>query len=206
VRGGGAEILDEEYFGRHCPGKAGPGEWLGVHAAAHRLGLMTNATMLYGRGETAGQRMKHLLRLRELQDKSLEGGRGHFQCFVPLPFIPGEGEAEADGRGPSGLLDLQTIAISRLVLDNIEHIKAFWPMLGVNLAQVALAFGADDFDGTVRQYRIVTQGADNPTDSLSVESIRRLIREAGREPIERDAFYRPSGGEKKGVRENKINI
>lgn len=195
--GGGAEILSEEYFRRACPDKPGPEKWLAVHAAAHRRGLMTNATMLYGYIESPAERIEHLIKLRKLQDESLRNGKGRFQCFVPLPFIrphekPGEpSPATPDDDSTDVLTDLKTIAISRLMLDNIDHVKAFWPMLGVKLAQIALCFGANDLDGTVQQYRIVEKNRDNTTNSLSAEQIRALISETGRTPVRRDAFYRP---------------
>jgi len=201
--GGGAEILEEGYFRRNCPGKPGPREWLGVHAAAHRLGLMTSATMLHGFDETPAQRVGHLLTLRRLQDESLEGGRGHFQCFVPLPYVPpgsfcggsaaGAGAAGAESPAAfNAVEDLKTMAISRLVLDNVPHVKAFWPLLGVNVAQVALAFGADDLEGTVREYQIATaEGAAG--QEMSIERIERLIREARREPVRRGGLV-PAGG------------
>ncbi|MFC1782515.1 radical SAM protein [Planctomycetota bacterium] len=194
--GGGAEILSEEYFRRACPDKPGPEDWLQVHATAHQLGLMTNATMLYGHIESPADRVAHMMKLRKLQDESLKKDKGRFQCFVPLPFIhphekPSEPSPESpDEDGTNVLTDLKTIAISRLMLDNIDHVKAFWPMLGEKLAQIALGFGANDLDGTVQQYRIVEKNRDNPTDSLSVEQIRALISETGRLPVQRDAFYR----------------
>lgn len=171
--GGGAEILDEEYFARHCPGKPGPAVWEAVHRAAHRLGLNTGATMLFGYDETVEQRVKHLLRVRAVQDEALAVGKGRFGCFVPLPYVgPG-------GRRQDAAEVLRTIAVARLMLDNVEHVKAFWPMLGVELAQVALGFGADDLEGTVRTYEIVEGKAE---DGMSVERLEGLIREAQREP------------------------
>ena len=187
--GGGAEILDEEYFRQVCPAKPGPDEWLAVHAAAHRLGLMSTCTMLYGYVETLEQRIGHLLKLRELQDESTAAGGGHFQCFVPLPYTAGDVAGQTTA--PNALDDLRTIAVSRLMLDNIEHVKAFWPMLGVNLAQVALCFGADDLDGTVQQYRIVNHGADGDSASLSLDRLIRLITEAGRTPVRRKSGRYP---------------
>jgi len=185
--GGGAEILSEGYFRENCPKKAGPGKWLGVHAAAHRLDIMTNATMLYGYTESLEERVGHLLKLREAQDQSLQGDKGCFQCFVPLPYIPPDGSGQE--RSVDAISDLKTIAISRLLLDNFSHIKAFWPMLGVNLAQVALAFGADDLDGTVEQYGIVPQQNGRP--SLAAGTIQRLIAETGLRAVQRGPFYQP---------------
>jgi aminodeoxyfutalosine synthase len=182
--GGGAEIFHPEIRGQICEHKADAGKWLDVHRAAHELGLRTNCTMLYGHLENAYHRVDHLIRLRELQDRT-----GGFQTFIPLAFHP-ENTGLAHLPKPSALLDLRTIAVSRLMLDNIPHIKAYWIMLGLGTAQTALAYGADDIDGTVRHELIYHDaGADTP-ELLTVEEIRRLIVEAGREPIERDTLYR----------------
>ncbi len=212
--GGGAEILIDEYFRRNCPGKPAPAEWLNIHATAHRLGILSNATMLFGYTETLQQRITHLLKLRKLQDISLAKYNCGFQCFVPLPFV------KVSVSGMLNAIDiLKTIAISRLMLDNIDHIKAFWPMMGIGLAQTALCFGADDLGGTVGRYEIVpttnmlhninadTANCNNKThvtgrgisgsppgpasQQLSVEQIRRLINEARREPVQRDGYYKP---------------
>lgn len=182
--GGGAEILDEGYFAQFAPQKSSPEQWLSVHATAHRLGLMTNATMLFGYRETLEQRIGHLLKIRQLQDQSLQVGKGSFQCFVPLPYISGDtGEKVC----AEGFLELKTIAISRLMLDNVPHIKAFWPMLGVGLAQVALAFGADDLEGTVQRYEVVTPaGGGRGKAELTESQLQNLIRQTGREPVRRD--------------------
>jgi aminodeoxyfutalosine synthase len=156
-----------------------------IHRTAHQLGLRTNATMLYGHLENAYHRIDHLLRLRELQDET-----GGFQTFIPLAFHP-ENTGLAHIKKPSGSMDLRTMAICRLMLDNFDHIKAYWIMLGIGTAQIALSYGADDLDGTVRHELIYHDaGADTP-EILSVEDIRRLILEAGREPIERDTLYHP---------------
>jgi len=191
--GGGAEILTDDYFRRFCPGKPMPEQWLAVHAAAHKLGLMTNATMLYGYQETPDDCVTHMLRLRQLQDDSLQRGAGSFQCFVPLPFCSADRTT-----GQNALASLRTIAISRLLLDNIPHIKSFWPMLGINLAQVALCFGANDIDGTVGDYRIVetSSDADAAPTCLSEKQLRRLIVEAGGIPVCRDGFYGPIRNER----------
>ncbi len=182
--GGGAEIFDPEVRRKICPRKADADRWLEVHRTAHRLGLRTNATMLYGHVETARQRIDHLLRLRDLQDET-----GGFQAFVPLKFHPSN-TAMSGVRPASALDDLRMMAVSRLMLDNFEHIKAYWISLGVGTAQTALAYGADDLDGTVRYERIHHDaGADAP-EALSVARLRELIAEAGREPIERDSLYR----------------
>jgi len=182
--GGGAEIFDPAVRAKICPRKADADAWLDVHRTAHRLGLRTNATMLYGQVETAAHRIDHLLRLRDLQDET-----GGFQAFVPLKFHP-LNTAMSHLRPASALDDLRVIAVSRLMLDNFDHIKAYWISLGVGTAQTALAYGADDLDGTVRRERIHHDaGADAP-EVLSVDRLRELIVEAGREPIERDSLYR----------------
>ena len=145
--------------------------------------------MLYGYQERLVDRISHLLKLRRQQDESSGQGCGRFQCFVPLPFIQ-LGESNSVGQRINVLDELKTIAISRLMLDNFDYVKAFWPMLGVKPAQVALSFGANDLDGTVQQYQIVHKNRDNAVDSLSVADIRALIVEADRIPVMRDGFYR----------------
>ncbi|MAV35460.1 MAG: aminofutalosine synthase MqnE [Planctomycetaceae bacterium] len=182
--GGGAEIFHPEIRDRICEHKADATRWLQVHRSAHELGLKTNCTMLYGHLETAYHRVDHLLRLRELQDET-----GGFQTFIPLAFHP-ENTGLADLKKPSGLDDLRTIAVSRLMLDNVPHIKAYWIMLGIGTAQTALAYGADDLDGTVRQELIYHDAGATTPQSLSVERIQGLIRESGRQPVERDTLYR----------------
>jgi aminodeoxyfutalosine synthase len=183
--GGGAEIFAPEIRVQISPRKADADTWLAVHRAAHRLGLRSNATMLYGHLETAAHRIAHLVRLRELQDET-----GGFQAFIPLAFHS-ENTGLAHLSPTSGLLDLRTLAISRLMLDNFDHVKAYWISLGVGTAQVALSYGADDLDGTVRHERIHHDAGARSPEALSVEEIRRLITEAGREPVERDSLYRP---------------
>lgn len=183
--GGGAEIFHPEIRRAISAGKADANQWLQIHRTAHRLGLKSNATMLFGHIEKPEHRVDHLLRLRELQDET-----GGFQAFVPLPFHP-HGTALSHLPKPSAFDCLRTLAISRLVLDNFPHIKAYWIALGVGLAQTALAYGANDLDGTVRYESIYHDaGADSPQE-LTVEELCDLIREAGREPAERDSLYRP---------------
>ncbi|GIW93239.1 MAG: aminodeoxyfutalosine synthase [Pirellulaceae bacterium] len=183
--GGGAEIFHPQVRHRICEHKADASKWLDIHRTAHRLGLKTNCTMLYGHIEEPVHRIDHLLRLRRLQDET-----GGFQTFIPLAFHPAN-TGLAHLPRPSALLDLRTLAISRLMLDNIPHIKAYWVMLGVDIAQVALAYGADDLDGTVRHELIYHDAGATTPQMLSVEEICRLIREAGCEPVERDTLYRP---------------
>jgi len=184
--GGGAEIFDDRVHARAFRHKMGAEDWFAVHRTAHEMGLRSNATMLYGHVETPAERVRHMLRLRELQDQT-----GGFQAFVPLSFIPG-GSPLSHLDGPTGLDDLRTVAVSRLLLDNFDHIKTFWIMHTLKLSQLALNFGADDMDGTVVRYDIV-KAADGA--EVSVERLRQTIRECGLEPVERDSFYRPRGAE-----------
>ncbi len=183
--GGGAEIFHPDIRSKICDYKADAEQWLRVHREWHEMGGRSNATMLYGHIEKAEHRLDHMIRLRELQD--ITGG---FQTFIPLAFHP---ENNALGQGitkPSGITDLKMMAISRLMLDNFPHIKAYWQMLGVKIAQVAQSYGADDVDGTVVHETIYhAAGSDSPQE-MSVADLRRLIQEAGREPIERDTLYR----------------
>lgn len=181
--GGGAEIFHPEVRDRICEHKADAGAWLDIHRTAHQLGLRTNCTMLYGHIEEPLHRIDHLVRLRELQDET-----GGFQTFIPLAFHPAN-TGLAHLPKPSALLDLRTMAISRLMLDNVPHIKAYWIMLGIGTAQTALSYGADDLDGTVRHELIYHDAGAETPQALSVDEIRRLITEAGREPIERDTLY-----------------
>lgn len=181
--GGGAEIFHPEVRDKICEHKSDASKWLDIHRAAHELGLKTNCTMLYGHIENAYHRIDHLIRLRELQDET-----GGFQTFIPLAFHP-ENTGLAHLEKPSAIMDLRTMAISRLMLDNIPHIKAYWIMLGIGTAQTALAYGADDLDGTVRHELIYHDAGATTPELLAVEDLRRLISEAGREPVERDTLY-----------------
>lgn len=182
--GGGAEIFHPEVRDRICEHKADAQNWLDIHRTAHALGLRTNCTMLYGHLEEPFHRIDHLIRLRELQDET-----GGFQTFIPLAFHP-DNTGLSQLRKPSALMDLRTMAISRLMLDNVPHIKAYWIMLGIGTAQTALSYGADDLDGTVRHELIYHDAGAETPEILSVDEICRLITEAGREPIERDTLYR----------------
>ena len=181
--GGGAEIFHPEVRDRICEHKADAQNWLDIHRTAHELGLKTNCTMLYGHVEQAYHRVDHLVRLRELQDET-----GGFQTFIPLAFHP-DNTGLSHIKKPSALMDLRTMAVSRLMLDNIAHMKAYWIMLGVGTAQTALWYGADDLDGTVRHELIYHDAGAETPEILSVDEIRRLIVEAGREPVERDTVY-----------------
>jgi aminodeoxyfutalosine synthase len=182
--GGGAEIFHPEVRDKICEHKADTRAWFDVHRSAHQLGVRSNCTMLYGHIEKPFHRIDHMLRLRELQDET-----GGFQTFIPLAFHPDNTELSHLPK-PSSLLDLRTMAISRLMLDNIQHIKAYWIMLGIGTAQTALAYGADDLDGTVRHELIYHDAGATTPELLSVQRIRDLIAEAGRDPIERDTLYR----------------
>jgi aminodeoxyfutalosine synthase len=181
--GGGAEIFHPEVRDKICEHKADAAEWIEIHRTAHSMGLHSNATMLYGHIERPEHRIDHLIRLRELQDKT----RG-FQTFIPLAFHPENTKLDYIKK-PSGLMDLKTIAISRLMLDNFPHIKAYWIMLGIKTAQIAQSFGSDDLDGTVVHEKIYHDAGAQTPQELAVSEIEALIRETGREPIERDTLY-----------------
>ena len=182
--GGGAEIFHSEIRDQICEHKADAHKWIDVHRTAHRLGLRSNCTMLYGHLEQPFHRVDHLLRLRELQDET-----GGFQTFIPLAFHP-ENTQLVDVKKPSALEDLRNVAVARLMLDNVPHIKAYWIMLGIETAQVALHYGADDLDGTVRHELIYHDAGATTPEILSVERIVQLIQEAGFEAVERDTLYR----------------
>ncbi len=188
--GGGAEIFDDRVHHDAFKNKVGEAQWFDVHRSAHALGIFTNATMLYGHIETLEERITHLIKLREHQARSLETGKSYFNCVIPLSFIP-EGSELAHLLGPSGLDDLKTLAITRLMCPNINHIKAFWIMQTPKLAQVSLDWGVDDIDGTVVYYDITKREGDGSThQEMSVNDLKRLIAEANGEAIERDTLYR----------------
>jgi aminodeoxyfutalosine synthase len=182
--GGGAEIFHQEVRDELCEHKANTHAWLNIHRTAHQVGLRSNCTMLYGHIEKAYHRIDHLIRLRDLQDQT-----GGFQVFIPLAFHPENTKLDTIKK-PSALMDLRTMAISRLMLDNVRHIKAYWIMLGIGTAQTALSYGADDIDGTVRHELIYHDAGATTPEYLTVDKIRDLIVEAGREPVERDTLYR----------------
>ncbi len=182
--GGGAEIFHPDVRTKICDYKADADQWLRVHREWHEMGGKSNATMLYGHIEKPEHRIDHMLRLRGLQDET-----GGFQTFIPLAFHPDNNPLGQGMPKPSGMMDLKVMAIGRLMLDNFPHVKAYWQMLGVKTAQVALSFGADDLDGTVVHETIYhAAGSDSPQE-LGVAELRRLIREAGRDPVERDTLY-----------------
>jgi aminodeoxyfutalosine synthase len=184
--GGGAEVFSERVRRLLFNQKIGAKAWLEIHRTAHRLGIPTNGTLLYGHIETLEERLIHMIRLREVQDET-----GGFLTFIPLAFQPGETGIKPADRFTSAADDLRTIAVSRLMLDNIPHIKAYWVMLTEEVASVALNFGADDMEGTVGGEKIAHDaGAVSPM-TLAKDRIIRLIRDAGKIPVERDAYYNP---------------
>jgi len=184
IPGGGAEIFSERVRRIIAPYKANAEEYLQVHRTAHKLGIPTNATMLYGHLETYEERVEHMGRLRSLQDET-----GGFQVFIPLAYWP-EG-TRIGGKRTSSVDDLKTIAISRLFLDNFDHIKAYWVTLGERVAQVALNMGADDLDGTIQEEKIVHSAGTTSAVGHTKERLIKLIRSAGKIPVERDTFYNP---------------
>jgi len=183
--GGGAEILREPTRSKICAHKTSGERWLELSRKVHSAGIQTNATMLYGHVESFEDRVDHLIRLRELQDTT-----HGFMCFIPLAFNPRDTNL-SHLAGPSGIDSLKTIAVSRLMLDSIPHIKAYWVMLGRNLAQVALRFGADDLDGTINHGGSLMESylVDRDDNQLTHQQIEDLIRGAGRIPVERDTLY-----------------
>jgi len=181
--GGGAEIFAPAVRNKLCPEKISGQRWLVVMASAHKAGLRTNATMLYGHIESYRDRVDHLMKLRRLQDKT-----GGFQAFIPLAYHPKN--TEIKGSYTSGLDDLRTIAVSRLYLDNFDHIKAYWVMLGEKISQLALKFGADDIDGTIIEEKITCSAGGLTGGQLTAEQLSDMIKKADRIPVERDSFYR----------------
>jgi aminodeoxyfutalosine synthase len=166
-----------------CHDKCGTDRYLDIHRIAHRLGMRSNVTMLYGHIETAEERVDHMLRARALQDET-----GGFQAFIPLAFHPDNNQMRKLP-APSAAETLRVHAVARLVLDNIAHIKAFWIATGVEVAQTALWFGADDLDGTVQEEKIYHMAGSRTPEAMTTREIERLIRAAGREPVERDTLY-----------------
>lgn len=181
--GGGAEILDDEVRKVICPKKATTAEWIETIKTAHKLGIPTNATILYGHVETIEQRLQHLFTLRDIQDET-----GGFQAFVSFPFHPANTGFSDLKRGTSWE-DLKFIAIARLVLDNFDHIKAFWMMLTMPIAQVSLAFGVDDLDGTVEEEKIIHAAGAETKRGITKQDIIKIVKETGYIPVERDTFY-----------------
>ena len=183
-RSGGAEIFADRVWNQVCSGKARPERWLEVHRTWHQLGGKSTSTMLYGHIETDEERVDHMLRIRALQDET-----GGFTAFIPLAFQV-ENNRMSGIPKPTAQTDLKVHAVARLLLDNIDHIKAYWVMTGLKMAQILLSYGADDIDGTIVEERIVHMaGAESPL-GVAEEEMRALIREAGREPVRRDTLYR----------------
>jgi len=183
--GGGAEIFASRVRRKICDDKATAEQWLEIHRTAHRLGLKTNSTMLYGHIERLDERVDHMRRLRELQDET-----GGFQVFIPLAFHPEHNMIGKAFPKPTGYDALRTLAVARLYLDNFDHVKAYWVSLGERLAQTSLAFGVDDVDGTVLEERIYHMAGSTVPQALSERTLHDLIRAAGRVPAERDSLYR----------------
>ncbi|MCP4202038.1 MAG: aminofutalosine synthase MqnE [bacterium] len=183
--GGGAEIFHDDVREEICNGKLDAGEWIEVHRIAHRMGIRSNCTMLYGHVEKPEHKVDHLMRLRELQDET-----GGFNCFIPLAYHP-ENNYMGLKYHTTGTEDLRHLATSRLILDNIPHLKAYWIMISPKLAQVALSFGADDIDGTVVEETIYHMAGAETDEHLSRTELERIVREAGYKPIERDTLYQP---------------
>ncbi|MCI6086181.1 MAG: aminofutalosine synthase MqnE [Selenomonas sp.] len=184
IAGGGAEILSDRVRGELCPNKATADEWLAVARTAHELGIRSNASMLYGHIETLEERVDHLMKLRALQDET-----HGFLTFICFPFLPAHTELGKRVKQTSLWDDLRTMAISRLMLDNFPHVKAYWVMLTVPVAQVALGFGADDIDGTVHKETILHDAGATSPRALTENKIVEIIREAGRIPAACDCNY-----------------
>jgi aminodeoxyfutalosine synthase len=182
--GGGAEVFSERVRKALFPFKIGAPKWLDVHRTAHQLGLRSNSTMLYGHMETIDERLVHILKLRDLQDET-----HGFLSFIPLAYQPGT--TQVVSRQASVMDDLKTIAISRLMLDNFDHVKAYWVTMGSDTASMALNFGADDIDGTIGEEKIMHAAKASSPLEMARERLVSLIREAGRVPVERDCLYQP---------------
>ena len=185
IPGGGAEIFDEEIRKQICADKVGSEGWLQIHEAIHNAGMHSNATMLYGHIEKYSHRIDHMERLRRLQDKT-----GGFNTFIPLKFRNGDNDMSHVPE-VSLVEDLKTYAVARLYMDNFPHLKAYWPMLGRKNAQLALAFGVDDIDGTIDDTTKIYSmaGAEEQTPAMSTEEIVALIKQVNRQPVERDTLY-----------------
>lgn len=189
IPGGGAEIFDEKIRAEICPDKGSTAEWFEVHEAAHRLGIKTNATILYGHIEGLEHRVDHLMRLRNLQDKT-----GGFNAFIPLKYRNFGNSMSAIGEVPI-VDDLRTLAMSRIILDNLPHIKAYWVMYGKQTTEMALAFGADDIDGTIDDSTKIYSmaGADDARPRMSVAEMQEMVARAGFRAVERDTHYNEIG-------------
>ncbi len=184
IPGGGAEVFSDRVRTELCPEKLDADSWLEVMRTAHLMGIRSNATMLYGHIETYEERVDHLLRVRALQDET-----GGFLSFIPLKFHPVNTDLSGLHKTTTSIDDLKVYSISRLILDNIHHIKVFWIMLGVKMAQIALGFGVDDFDGTVIEEKITHRAGATTPQGLTINEIQKLIAETNTIPVERDTLY-----------------
>lgn len=185
IPGGGAEIFDEEIREKVCPQKDTAEEWLYLHETAHKLGIPTNATILYGHIESIEHRIDHFNRLRELQDRT-----GGFNVFIPLKYKMANNELSYLGE-VSVVEDIKLYAMARIFLDNFNHIKAYWPMIGKDISQLLLSFGVDDFDGTINDSTKIYSlaGAEDQEPTMSTEDMVDMIKAVGRKPVERDSIY-----------------
>ena len=187
LAGGGAEILSDRVREIICPKKCSAAQWLDVMRTAHKLGLKTNASIMYGHIETIEERVEHLLKLRNLQDET-----GGFMAMILFPFHPENTKLGTDYnlRRVGSWEDLKMLALSRLVLDNFAHFKAFWVMLTLPIAQLALSFGADDLDGTIGEEKIIHAAGAKSSAGITRQKLEKIILESGYQPVERDSFYR----------------
>jgi aminodeoxyfutalosine synthase len=184
LTGGGAEIFDAEVRDELCRGKESAAEWLEVHRTWHKMGGRSTCTMLYGHIETLEQRVDHLRQLRELQDET-----GGFTGFVPFAFEP-QTTILAHVKPASAVEQLRNLAVSRIYLDNFEHLTAYWVSMGLPLAQISLSYGVDDLHGTIMEEKIFHMAGAKTPQEQTVETLEDVIREAGREPVQRDSYYR----------------
>ena len=182
--GGGAEIFAERVRRKIAHDKCGSDRYLEIHKTAHRLGMLTNVTMLYGHIETYAERVDHMLRVREVQDET-----SGFQAFIPLAFHPDNNQMRKLP-APSAADTLRTHAVARLMCDNVPHVKAFWIATGIETAQTSLWFGVDDLDGTVQEEKIYHMAGSSTPEGVTMTELTRLVQAAGRQPLERDTFYR----------------
>ncbi len=187
IPGGGAEVFSDKLRKEICPKKISGADWMSIMETAHGLGIHSNATMLYGHIESVEDKIRHLIMLRKLQDRT-----NGFMSFIPLAFHPKNTDLDFLS-GTSGYLDLKVLTVSRLMLDNFQHIKAFWIMTGTKLAQISLSFGVDDIDGTVVEEKITHSAGAETEEFIEKEEIIRLIKDAGRIPVERDTLYNNLG-------------
>ncbi len=199
LTGGGAEIFDQEVRDKICRGKESAEEWKEVHRIWHRMGERSTCTMLFGHIETIEQRVDHLRQLRDLQDET-----GGFTGFVPFAFVPQTTEL-SHLRPASGLNQLRTLAVSRIYLDNFDHLTGYWIAMTLPLAQVSLSYGVDDLHGTLMEEKIFHMAGSTTPQEQTVATLERVIREAGREPVQRDSYYRPMRPAK-SVERNKVPV